>query len=593
MRRTLPAVMGLFGLLSFPACLNSGVDGDRPERQGCGPIDTPEPDPVECDGGLLITELMPKPGSGADYEWFEVMNASADTVSLDGVLITRSDNDDHRVADSGVELAPGEYAVIARSSATDIAFDYSTEGAIQLPDSGDNTLLCLTCDGEPSMDCVEYANDGFPSVSTGVSLQLDLDGADPDDNDLGDWWCQADAEMSNGDYGTPGSENTECPEPVVCPDSASLLITEMMSGPTDLEFIEVYNAGDEDMPWTCMWSFDGGDSRDLDCVGSIPAGGHGVIAKDLDALSAVVTIDVGCDTTMSLSDEDTVTIGWYDSFGASQQADSFVCDGSTDCEMDKYFALGLDPSIDDPGTADDAFYWCAQSSSIGDYDGGENFATPGAVNDSCDLPVDNDGDGSPEGIDCDDDDPDRYPGAPETNDDGVDSDCDGEDNILAGMADVLPGDFIITEFMPNPKAVADGDGEYVEFLNVRGEAVNLLGLVISKDGSSSKAVDASVVLEDGGYFVFARSDDSTNGGLGADWDECPSLTNSSDTITLSYDGTVISELSYTSAFGFGDGVSAELIDTSLDITDSANWCSASGDSPTGDKGSPGAANSCQ
>jgi hypothetical protein len=261
--------------------------------------------------------------------------------------------------------------------------------------------------------------------------------------------------------------------------------------------------------------------------------------------------------------------------------------------MDKYFGLGLDPSIDDPGAADDAFYWCAQTSSIGDYDGGENFATPGALNDSCDLPVDNDGDGSPEGIDCDDDDPDRYPGAPESNDDGIDSDCDGEDNILAGMADVLPGDFVITEFMPNPQAVSDGDGEYVEFLNLKGEAVNLLGLSISKDGSSSKSIDASIVLEDGGYFVFARSDDSTNGGLGADWGECPSLTNSSDTITLSYDGTVISELSYTGDFGFGDGVAAELIDTSLDITDSASWCSASGDSPTGDKGSPGAANSCQ
>ena len=89
MRRTLPAVMGLFGLLSFPACLNSGVDGERPERQGCGPIDTPEPDPVECDGGLLITELMPKPGSGADYEWF-VMLRSPTSALTPPRIITRA-----------------------------------------------------------------------------------------------------------------------------------------------------------------------------------------------------------------------------------------------------------------------------------------------------------------------------------------------------------------------------------------------------------------------------------------------------------------------------------------------------------------------
>lgn len=589
------AIGVMWVLLSLPACLGSdSPDGGRPDSGGCGPLDVTEPEPIPCDGGLVITELMPKPGSGADYEWFEVMNASAETVSIDGVVITRSDNDDHRISESGVELAPGEFAVIARSSATDIAFDYETDGDIQLPDSGENTLLCLTCDGEGSMDCVEYANDGFPKVSTGVSLQLDLDGADPDDNDDGAWWCQADTEMSNGDYGTPGAANTECPEPVVCPDGSDLIMTEVLAGPTELEFVEVLNLGDEEVPWSCIWFDDGGSSRDLACAGGLPGGATGVIAKDLESLGGLVTMDHACELSMSISDGgDSLSLGVYDSLDQSVQLDTFSCDDTTpECDWDKYAALGMDPSVTDAVLADDSFYWCEQEAIIGDFAGGTNTGSPGQPNASCDLPVDFDNDGSPFGEDCDDEDPDRYPGNTEINDDGVDSDCDGEDNILAGMADVLPGELVITEFMPNPKAIGDSEGEYVELINLKGEPINLLGLQLSKAGSSTKTVSSAVVLEDGAYFVFARTDDTENGGIGADWPQCPSLTNSADTITLSYDGTEIDALTYTTAFGFGDGVAAELRDTSLDNGVAESWCAASGDSPSGDKGSPGEPNSC-
>lgn len=42
--------------------------------------------------------------------------------------------------------------------------------------------------------------------------------------------------------------------------------------------------------------------------------------------------------------------------------------------------------------------------------------------------IDADGDGSRAQLDCDDENPDIYPGAPETAGDEVDSNCDGEDD---------------------------------------------------------------------------------------------------------------------------------------------------------------------
>ena len=42
--------------------------------------------------------------------------------------------------------------------------------------------------------------------------------------------------------------------------------------------------------------------------------------------------------------------------------------------------------------------------------------------------IDNDGDGYEDGYDCDDDDPTIHPDAEETPGDGIDSNCDGDDD---------------------------------------------------------------------------------------------------------------------------------------------------------------------
>ena len=78
---------------------------------------------------------------------------------------------------------------------------------------------------------------------------------------------------------------------------------------------------------------------------------------------------------------------------------------------------------------------------------------------------DEDGDGfSREDGDCDDNNPDIYPGAEDIPGDGIDQDCSGSDEESTGriLDDVLTGELIVTEIMNNPSAVSDDFGEWIE-----------------------------------------------------------------------------------------------------------------------------------
>ena len=87
------------------------------------------------------------------------------------------------------------------------------------------------------------------------------------------------------------------------------------------------------------------------------------------------------------------------------------------------------PVDDDDSTADDDDATAGDDDSAGDDDdstaGDDDDSTAGDDDDS--TPSDFDGDGSPAGVDCDDADPNNYPGNTEV--------CDGQDNDCDGFAD--------------------------------------------------------------------------------------------------------------------------------------------------------------
>lgn len=110
------------------------------------------------------------------------------------------------------------------------------------------------------------------------------------------------------------------------------------------------------------------------------------------------------------------------------------------------------------------------------------------------------------------------------------------------------GDLVITEFMPNPSAVADDAGEWLEITNVTESVIDLSGCTLEDEGRNSYAFTEGTMIGAGEVLVLARTtDDGSNGGVGA-------------TLALGEDLTLNnSDLILTSDMDGADEIFAELV----------------------------------
>ena len=164
-------------------------------------------------GDLLVTEVMDDPDAVVYYrgEWFEVYNNSSTYVDLNGLQVADSGSDIFVVSDS-VPLRPGEYAVFAvRSNGgvngglPDVDYRYFNGSEMILSATDDITLSF----GVVDFDTVSWDTTDYPSV-TGVAKNLASLSFSESDNDTGANWCESTATYGDGDYGTPGSVNSDC-----------------------------------------------------------------------------------------------------------------------------------------------------------------------------------------------------------------------------------------------------------------------------------------------------------------------------------------------------------------------------------------------
>ena len=148
----------------------------------------------------------------------------------------------------------------------------------------------------------------------------------------------------------------------------------------------------------------------------------------------------------------------------------------------------------------------------------------------------------------------------------TDPDGWGWTNVTSNTFDVTaaaasPGDIVINEYMANPSCEGDAVGEYIEFYNTTGSAIDINGWIIEDDGSDSHTIDnanGTTVVPAGGYLVCGIDGSST---CSPDYVYSGiTLSNGGDEIIIKNGSTEICRVNYSNGDQFGAGKSCQLPD---------------------------------
>ncbi|MFT7579639.1 MAG: cysteine-rich repeat protein [Myxococcota bacterium] len=390
------------------------------------------------------------------------------------------------------------------------------------------------------------------------------------------------ADSGDGDVETTDGGPDAIPVPPV------VIITEMMVHPLRVdtpkgEWIELHNPGTEPVD-IAGWRIadDGTDKHVIADRLVIAAGGYVVLGSNANVdTNGGVVVDYE-----------------YSSIELSNQADEIALsvDG---VEVDRVHydvaqgwpsrdgaALSLSPTALNAASNDDPTHWCVASAPFGTGD----LGSPGQANPACEIFC---GDGVAQlGEACDD--------RNTRSGDGCSRTCEIE-SFQAGQV-------VITELMPDPAAVDDADGEYVELYNPSGDTpVDVGGLVLEDDEGNDAYIIANgapAVIAPGGYLVLgANALPSENGGVPVDFEwRGLTLNNGGQTLRLrwldvtldavTYDGGVTWPWTTGAATGLHPGILGQAGSPipHTDNDDPANWCPATRELDGGDLGTPGAPN---
>ncbi|KPK16113.1 MAG: hypothetical protein AMJ62_06915 [Myxococcales bacterium SG8_38] len=500
-------------------------------------------------GDLVITEVHANPdGADADGEYIELYNAGGTRAPLDGVTLAASRTDGasprmHRFA-TAAEIDAGDYFVVGNAEG-EVMPDYldytygDSLGSLRNTDG----LLSLWC-GEQLLDEVAYAE-------TADGRATELDGRFVPDDELNDdpaSWCTAPegaVEVTPGNFGTPGSPNSDCaasPTEGFClsgdsvravrpPAPGDLRITEWMANPAgpdaDFEWVEVAFDADVDLngfhlgpaPHAMNAVVEGEECFAVDAGTRLVFGGSPAAAPRVDAK---LGFSLGNSGARSIVAGHGGTILHRLDYETTTEGFAW----QTDRDQKVCLALPTD-----------------------EYAEG-NFGTPGAENRPCPIEL--------------------GPG-----------ECFDE-RVPRPVVSPAPGQALITEWMANPSAVGNREGEWVE---VRLDAdLDLNGLTLSD------RVGGTTLLEDeqclrvaaGTHLVLARSTDPlVNGGIeDVDGELSLSLNNGDETITLRVGDEVLDSVAYERS---EPGVATQ-------IDELGRICAAVRPYGEGDLGTPGSAN---
>ena len=150
------------------------------------------------------------------------------------------------------------------------------------------------------------------------------------------------------------------------------------------------------------------------------------------------------------------------------------------------------------------------------------------------------------------------------------------DIVERGVAPPPVARLIINEFMPDPRIVADDQGEYIEIHNWGTAPADLQGYSFKDHSATAQfhVIATSLVVPAGGYVVLGlNANTATNGGVPVDYQYANIfLNNSSDGIVLKDPaGVTVDSVAYTS---FTSGAAWGVVDPSVENTvvgTATNW----------------------
>lgn len=182
------------------------------------------------------------------------------------------------------------------------------------------------------------------------------------------------------------------------------------------------------------------------------------------------------------------------------------------------------------------------------------------------------------------------------------SDCGGSGGYGGGSASSgvtypapVLGDLVITEVMSQPAGSSPATKEWFEVLNTSSNTLQLDGVVVTVNATSTFTVPAGVLMPPAAYFVFASSNNSADNAMlpvvNVNYGTALTLSNTNLTLSLSLGATTLDTVVFTTSTS---GKSLSLDPAAQDPTANddvaANWClstTAYGDGTN--QGTPGAA----
>lgn len=174
--------------------------------------------------------------------------------------------------------------------------------------------------------------------------------------------------------------------------------------------------------------------------------------------------------------------------------------------------------------------------------------------------------------------------------------CSDDDSGNACEANLLPGDLVITEVMPNPEG-ADSGKEWFEVYNATSSTIDLRGvtLVYSRaDGTSRKThVIESASIDAGEYMVFGGIIEVAMPAYMdyAYGDDLGSLTNTGGRLAIECNTTVVDDIVYLEgASGVSLSYDGRLVPDAIGNDTITDWCDSESEYEVDNLGTPGAAN---